>query len=73
MSRELMPKSGIMMPHVVINRDAAVVGVSTVDGFAGAIDLTNKYLQKTDAENTYMTKADGATKDYVADSIAPIM
>lgn len=73
MSRELMPKSGIMMPHVVINRDAAVVGVSTVDGFAGAIDLTNKYLQKTDAENTYMTKADGATEVYVADSIAPIM
>lgn len=73
MSRELMPKSGIMMPHVVINRDAAVVGVSTVDGVAGAVNLTNKYLQKTDAENTYMTKADGATKVYVADSIAPIM
>lgn len=73
MSRELMPKSGIMMPHVVINRDAAVVGVSTVDGVAGAIDLTNKYLQKTAAENTYMTKTEGATKVYVADSIAPIM
>ncbi|AFR52046.1 tail fiber protein [Escherichia phage ECBP2] len=73
MSRELMPKSGIMMPHVVINRDAAVVGVSTVDGVVGAVNLTNKYLQKTDAENTYMTKADGATKVYVADSIAPIM
>lgn len=35
MSRELMPKSGIMMPHVVVTRDAAVVGVSTVDGVAG--------------------------------------
>lgn len=73
MSRELMPKSGIMMPHVVVTRDAAVVGVSTVDGVAGAIDLTNKYLQKTTAENTYMTKTEGATKVYVADSIAPIM
>ncbi len=73
MSRELMPKSGIMMPHVVVSRDAAVVGVSTVDGAAGAIDLTNKYLQKTAAENTYMTKTEGATKVYVSDSIAPIM
>lgn len=73
MSRELMPKSGIMMPHVVINRDAAVVGVSTVDGVAGAVNLTGKYLQKTDAENTYLTKTEGATKVYVADSISPIM
>lgn len=73
MSRELMPKSGIMMPHVVINRDAAVVGVSTVDGFAGAIDLTGKYLQKTDAADTYLTKTDGATKTFVTDAIGPIM
>lgn len=73
MSRELMPKSGIMMPHVVVNRDAAVVGVSTVDGVAGAIDLTGKYLQKTDAAATYQTKAEGASKTYVLDSIQPIM
>lgn len=73
MSRELMPKSGIMMPHVVVTRDAAVVGVSTVDGQAGAVNLTDKYLQKTDAENTYLTKTEGATKVYVADSISPIM
>lgn len=73
MSRELMPKSGIMMPHVVINRDAAVVGVSTVDGAAGAINLTGKYLQKADAADTYQTKAEGASKDYVLDSIQPIM
>ena len=73
MSRELMPKSGIMMPHVVINRDAAVVGVSTVDGVAGAVDLTGKYLQKTDAEATYQTKTEGASKTYVLDSIQPIM
>ena len=73
MSRELMPKSGIMMPHVVINRDAAVVGVSTVDGVAGAVDLTGKYLQKTDAEATYLTKTDGATKTFVTDAIGPIM
>lgn len=73
MSRELMPKSGIMMPHVVINRDAAVVGVSTVDGVAGAVDLTDKYLQKADAAATYQTKAEGASKTYVLDSIQPIM
>lgn len=73
MSRELMPKSGIMMPHVVINRDAAVVGVSTVDGVAGAVDLTGKYLQKTDASATYQTKTEGASKTYVLDSIQPIM
>lgn len=73
MARELMPKSGIMMPHVVVTRDAAVVGVSTVDGQAGAIDLTGKYLQKTDAAATYQTKTEGASKDFVLDSIQPIM
>lgn len=73
MSRELMPKSGIMMPHVVVTRDAAVVGVSTVDGQAGAVNLTDKYLQKTDAAATYQTKTEGASKDYVLDSIQPIM
>lgn len=73
MSRELMPKSGIMMPHVVVTRDAAVVGVSTVDGQAGAIDLTGKYLQKTDAAATYQTKTEGASKDYVLNSIQPLM
>ncbi|UAG58398.1 tail fiber [Escherichia phage FS2B] len=73
MSRELMPKSGIMMPHVVVTRDAAVVGVSTVDGQAGAINLTGKYLQKTDAAATYQTKTEGASKDFVLDSIQPIM
>lgn len=73
MSRELMPKSGIMMPHVVVTRDAAVVGVSTVDGQAGAVNLTDKYLQKTDAAATYQTKTEGASKDFVLDSIQPIM
>lgn len=73
MARELMPKSGIMMPHVVVTRDAAVVGVSTVDGQAGAVNLTDKYLQKTDAATIYQTKAEGASKDYVLDSIQPIM
>lgn len=40
-----MPKSGTMMPYIVLNRDAAVAGVFTVDGLAGSIDLTGKYLQ----------------------------
>lgn len=73
MARELMPKSGIMMPYVVVTRDAAVVGVSTVDGVAGEINLTNKYLQITDAANTYLNKTDGATKTFVMDAISPIM
>ena len=73
MSRELMPKSGILQPYVVVSRDAAVVGVSTVDGVAGAVNLTDKYLQKTEAADVYQTKTEGASKDYVLDSIQPIM
>ncbi|WMM35088.1 hypothetical protein KPBMHCEF_00157 [Salmonella phage EH3] len=45
MSRNLMPKSGAMAPYVVVNRDAAVAGVFSVDGEAGAVVLTSKYLQ----------------------------
>lgn len=73
MSRDLMPKSGILQPYVVVSRDAAVVGVSTVDGVAGAVNLTDKYLQKTDAADVYQTKTEGASKTYVLDSIQPIM
>lgn len=73
MSRDLMPKSGILQPYVVVSRDAAVVGVSTVDGVAGAVNLTDKYLQKTEAADVYQTKVEGASKDYVLDSIQPIM
>lgn len=47
MSRNLMPKSGAMAPYVVVNRDAAVAGVFSVDGEAGAVVLTSKYLQIT--------------------------
>lgn len=45
MSRNLMPKSGAMAPYIVVNRDAAVAGVFSVDGEAGTIVLTSKYLQ----------------------------
>lgn len=45
MSRNLMPKSGAMAPYIVVNRDAAVAGVFSVDGEAGSIVLTSKYLQ----------------------------
>ncbi|QTJ63444.1 tail fiber protein [Salmonella phage STWB21] len=45
MSRQLMPKSGAMAPYVVVNRDAAVAGVFSVDEEAGAVVLTSKYLQ----------------------------
>lgn len=40
-----MPKSGAMAPYLVMNRDAAVAGVFSVDGEAGSIDLTGKYVQ----------------------------
>lgn len=73
MARELMPKSGILMPYVVITRDAAVVGVSTVDGVAGSVNLTNKYLQIGDASATYLSKSEGATKAYVNGLIQPVM
>ncbi|HCH9411523.1 TPA: tail fiber domain-containing protein [Salmonella enterica] len=45
MSRNLMPKSGAMAPYIVVNRDAAIAGVFSVDGEAGAVVLTSKYLQ----------------------------
>lgn len=70
MSRELMPKSGIMMPHVVVTRDAAVVGVSTVDGKAGAIDLVSMgYAKAAD----YYKKDETYTKGEVDNLITPIM
>ncbi len=69
MARNLMPKSGIMMPYVVVSRDAAVVGVSTVDGKAGAIDLTTTYRKITDS----YAKTETYTKTEVDNLITPIM
>ncbi|QGH45230.1 tail fiber protein [Bacteriophage Eos] len=46
-NRNLMPKSGAMAPYIVVNRDAAVAGVFSVDGMLGAVDLTTKYVQIT--------------------------
>lgn len=46
-SRNLMPKSGAMAPYIVVNRDAAVAGVFSVDGQLGVVDLTTKYVQIT--------------------------
>lgn len=48
MAREFMPKSSALMPYIVVNRDAAVAGVFTIDGEAGSVDLTGKYVQITD-------------------------
>ena len=48
MARNLMPKSGAMAPYIVVNRDAAVAGVFSVDGELGAVNLTTKYLRITD-------------------------
>ncbi|CCI88551.1 tail fiber protein [Yersinia phage phiR2-01] len=45
MSRNLMPRSGAMAPYIVVNRDAAVAGVFSIDGEAGSIVLSTKYLQ----------------------------
>lgn len=70
MARELMPKSGIMMPYVVVTRDAAVVGVSTVDGRAGALDLVSMgYAKAAD----YYKKTETYTKTEVDNLITPIM
>lgn len=43
--RKFMPQSGAFAPYVVVNRDAAVAGVFSVDGVRGSVDLTSKYLQ----------------------------
>lgn len=48
MARDFMPKSSALMPYIVVNRDAAVAGVFTVDGEAGSVDLTDKYVQIKD-------------------------
>lgn len=53
MARKLMPDSGIMMPYIVASRDAQISGVSYVDGQAGNVDLSGKYLQIVDAQTTY--------------------
>ncbi|QXV85091.1 tail fiber protein [Escherichia phage TrudiGerster] len=70
MSRNLMPKSGAMAPYVVVNRDAAVAGVFSVDGEAGAVVLTSKYLQIT-KYTTDKTATDAAIKS-INDSIGNI-
>lgn len=69
MARDLMPKSGIVMPHIVITRDAAVVGVSTVDGKAGAVTLTGTYAKITDVYK----KTETYSQDEVDNLIEPIM
>lgn len=51
MSRALMPKSGALAPYVVINRDAAVAGVFSVDGQRGSVDLTSKYVLVSNYES----------------------
>lgn len=60
MSRNLMPKSGAMAPYLVMNRDAAVAGVFSIDGEAGAVVLTGKYVQI----NAYNTRV-GAVEQRV--------
>lgn len=69
MARDLMPKSGIVMPHIVVTRDAAVVGVSTVDGKAGTIDLSTTYAKITDVYK----KTETYSQTEVNDLIDPIV
>ena len=59
MSRNLMPQSGALAPYVVVNRDAAVAGVFSVDGLRGSVDLTTKYLTIANF-NAYKTTTDGS-------------
>lgn len=70
MSRPLMPKSGAMAPYIVVNRDAAVAGVFSVDGEAGAVVLTSKYLQIT--KYTTDKAATGASINSINESIGNI-
>lgn len=67
MARTLMPKSGVVMPYVVVNRDAAVVGVQKIDNRAGSIDLTADlgYIKESVADGKYAAKADSYTKTEV--------
>lgn len=61
-----MPDSSVLVPHVVMNRDAAVAGVFSVDGNKGAIDLTTKYVQivaynqKIGTIEAHLTTIDGS-------------
>ena len=59
MSRNLMPQSGALAPYVVVNRDAAVAGVFSVDGLRGSVDLTTKYLTIANF-NAYKSTTDGS-------------
>lgn len=59
MSRNLMPQSGAFAPYIVVNRDAAVAGVFSVDGLRGSVDLTTKYLTIANF-NAYKSTTDGS-------------
>lgn len=59
MSRNFMPQSGALAPYVVVNRDAAVAGVFSVDGLRGSVDLTTKYLTIANF-NAYKTTTDSS-------------
>lgn len=54
-----MPQSGALAPYVVVNRDAAVAGVFSVDGLRGSVDLTTKYLTIANF-NAYKSTTDGS-------------
>lgn len=57
MARTMMPKSGVVMPYVVVSRDTTIAGVASVDGQAGVVNLTGKYLTKQEASNLYVVKS----------------
>lgn len=59
MARQLMPKSGVVMPYVVVSRDTTIAGVASVDGQAGVVNLTGKYVTKATADQTYVAKTAG--------------
>lgn len=73
MARQLMPKAGIMMPYIVASREAAVVGVSTVDGRAGDILLDATYLSIAKANTDFAKASSTYTKTEVNNLLAPII
>lgn len=72
MARELMPKSGIMIPCVVTSMEPIISGVASIDGKTGSITLSDTYLSKTECEKTYLKRSETFLKKEIDDKINPI-
>lgn len=50
--RKMQVERGNLAPYIVVNRDAAVAGVFSVDGEKGAVNLEGKYAKISDINST---------------------